>query len=225
MIRPILLAACFVVSGAVAQAAQIIFTINGVVTESTVSGYAASDPISIIFVANSSIENTWPPAGGDYQWSEEETSEPEIFSHVSFTGSSGVWTRPSAPESGLGVFDNVADDIFWSAGLDEASAQTGLTIGTEPVTYILAQGRVEDSPFVYGTDPVTIEDYFSSYMGTHDLTPYPPGTESYIQLLNGQRITFEVADFNITTVPEPSSCAILLGGLVLSAFHRRRSSV
>jgi hypothetical protein len=117
MIRPLFLAPSFVLMSATAQGAQVIFTINGFVTSSAVSGYAVNDPITITYTVSSpSPMTTWAPGGTDYQWSEELTSEPEIFTNVSFTGSSGTWTRTTnsleAPKAVWRLLAGLALSVF-----------------------------------------------------------------------------------------------------------------
>lgn len=225
MIRPLLFALGFSVVSVTTQAAQVIFTFSGFVTSSTVLGYEVNDPITVTYVSSGEMVTT--TTGGLYQWYEEETTDPTVFTTVSLSGASGTWVRPGssvlAPESVLVLVDNSDDDIAVLAAADvpdDADARTGLTVGSVPVVVLLTQAQVDNSPFVFDTASLSVSDYFSGYEGSYTLIPYAD-SPSYIELLDGQKINFSATSLTIV-VPEPSAALVLLGSAGFFLCRRRR---
>ncbi|QJE99017.1 PEP-CTERM sorting domain-containing protein [Luteolibacter luteus] len=227
MLRPLLATLGLAATALTADAAQIIFTITGTVVSSTVDGYATNDQITLTFIANDEVPTVFDDIGV-LEWYEENVNEPEVFSSVTFSGASGTWTRPtnvnSSPESQISIFDNTNDDLVLAAFADitdDPDARNGLSIGSEPVKGIVFQSRVLNSPFsLLSEDPVNIGDYFASYLGEYQLTD--PGSPSYIEMINGESITFNATDLVIAQVPEPSAPILALGAAGAGLLRRRR---
>jgi hypothetical protein len=229
--RSLLLALGFGLLSSAVQAAQIIFTFTGSVLSSQSSEYEVGDSITTTFIVTENVATSFAPSGASYEWIEEDLTDPELFTTVTISGASGTWTRPdqssSAPETIIGLYQGIAtatsNDLIFEAAADIAddpNARNGLTIGGEPVYYVLLQGFMDPGMFSFDVDPVNLVDYFSSYVGSYAISAYD-SSPSVIRLVNGDEISLALNTFTIS-IPEPTSAVIFLGGLMIPIFRRKR---
>ncbi len=233
-VRTFLLAALFLfVSPGVH--AQISFTFTGnVVSADYVDGYSVGDTISVTFVSHATTAA--PVAFGPYMgmsWKERLVEDPVLFSDVTFTGATGQWSRPvyptptefgEGPTSFLGV--SAWPSVFSTSAAADVGLYTGLLAGGHQVIGVSVAVHLTPPIFqVPGDGYPDIQDYFSSYAGTYDVT-IDDYNVPQIVLEHGYAIEFAPSTLTIsaapTAIPEPSTYAMLVGSVVLSAVVLRR---
>lgn len=210
--------------------AQIVFNVTGSIIGTTggITGYAANDTITLSFVSESSTE-TVAAYGSGYAWIKQLTSDPAVFSDITFTGAEGAWSgSPSSPYDAIEAYALYVDSVYMGDGVNltsDSADGSGLTVGGVVVNTIFVQGLV-DTSLTFGTDPVSIGTYFGNYLGDHLYGSPGQGSISFVTLANGDQISFDVTglSLSISAVPEPASSAALLGLTALGwiSFRRRR---
>ncbi|RYD41330.1 MAG: PEP-CTERM sorting domain-containing protein [Verrucomicrobiaceae bacterium] len=232
LFRPFMTAAVLGFSALAASAAQVTFTMSGVVTADPTGSYQPNDVITFIFVANSSVPS-FESESTVISWYEEELSEPEVFSSVSFTGATGTWSRPSSseasPESILVLLSESPQNFLISAYADRAddpASRTGLNLGDLSVVGIAAQGELPGTTFSYTGGVTNLGDFFASHAGSYTVTP-PTGLNSWIRVLNEttmveSEILFDITSLNVA-IPEPSAAVLSFAGVAVVLLRRRRA--
>ncbi len=236
-----------VVSLASPAVAQVVFTFTGTVAHvpREISHFAVGDPISITFVSmplvtgDGSLSMTQPGPSGNYQWHEELMADPQIWASVSFTGATGVWSRPDndeeAPESSVYFGDiDLASRYFLAvayADYEVPGATMGLSSGGFPVVGILVQGLVPfGSDYTFGAPtPPEMTGFFADFVGSHSFTF--SGSNSLIDLdidpgegVVLRSVMIDFTQMSIAVIPEPAAAGLLMGMLGASAaFGRRRA--
>jgi hypothetical protein len=209
-----------------AQSAVTTFTFTGTISTSGIGGYAQGSQIQVVYVMNA--VQSFESASGLYTWYEENLPDAEVFSTVSFTGTSGTWSRPShsasSPESLVLLLDGAKDDLLFSAYADvgdDPDSVNGLTVGGVAVEGITVQAKFNNLSLGFLETPVAADAYFSNYLGNHDLV-YDISSPSWIELASGVNVDFQVTNLVISQIPEPSMAVMSLAGAAVLLRRRRK---
>ena len=202
--------------------AQIIFTVHATANTAAL-GYTLSQPVTFTFVLDNFSPAT--PVGGTgtgyYLWTEEFLTDPELWTSAGGTGLSGAWSRPNAtnaaPFSKLYAFNNSLQLI---AACD--AGVTGLTVNGVAMRSLELNATYTGLDFSAITggslpDPTA---FFSTVPGTYI------ATSTSLSAINDSLsniVTFTVTSLTISSIPEPSVCAVAaaLGAFGFVAWRRR----
>ena len=229
---------------------QITFSVTGTANANgTNLGYSVGQTATFYFTVNPGYtgENGYndfvESPGDEYEeatnsWVEEDTGHDLLFSGVGGTGLSGTWTRPVADAADafsrlqvVNSFEGGYDTLTLLAANDRRgdpwNSFIGLTANGLNVVEIEAY-RLELAgfDFAYDGDTISPVDYFSSRLGTYTITDGSLGIVAKNgsgYLSSGFNLTsLTISEGAVSAVPEPSTYAVLLGGVVLSAAAMRR---
>ncbi|MBA4135930.1 MAG: hypothetical protein C0518_01285 [Opitutus sp.] len=206
-------------------------------------GYSTLQTYDFVFVLNSS--STAGSAGfvvtGDhYDWSDEFTFEPPVWSSVSGDGLMGSWVPPAA-----GIADNASHLIVSAAGSTYVSPHiSGATSGTFQISAaadqsnigLTAQGHQVQWLYFSGSFTglnftgigSTLADpnvYMAGFTGTYATSTSYQG---WLRTTDFENAFFTINSLSVSVaaVPEPSTWAALTLGLTLcgiGAYRRRRA--
>jgi len=214
--------------------AQIVFTVQAT-ADSDAYGYTLGSTYTFVFQTGSSYpEGSLPDSvfseEGNF-WTEEETSESQLFLSVTGTGVQGSFARPTinsySPSSELSYYKEDGVEYLNLRVRSDDPPTTLTTLDNTPLYSISleAVGFEFSSPGfaadVY-TDPVS---YLSAHTGSYPLLV--PGSNKIFLRVDelGGGIYFTATSLTIAAVPEPATVALGLGvaalGLVL--IRRRRT--
>ncbi len=209
---------------AVSAAAQVTFTITATALSNTDELYTIGGTYTFVFTTGSSFTQS---DSFDQTWSEEFTTNNQLFQTVSGSALGGTFVRPVTslhdPFSYINVNPDF-DSIRLTAAADDS--RTGLTSlnGTQliRVSGDIVPSSVDFGNFLAGT--TSLFTYFASYQGTYALTE-----DSFFELIstNGETMasfTGTSVTISVAAIPEPSSYAALAGvaALGLVIVRRRR---
>lgn len=215
-------------ASAAAASAQVTFTITATANGGGF-GYTPGQVVTFSFTTTGAdltgnIHNGNAFVAGSHNlWSEDFTSDTQLFTAVSATGFSGTYTRPSGSGDPFSAVDAVVPG-FGQLSLQVkseafSSPSIGFTAGGFAVSSIVANqldwGQSFPAPGTY----TPLNTYFAPYVGTHSLNP-----GGYVELFfNTTPFDFTPSSITISVVPEPWSYAALFGFAALGlAAHRRR---
>ena len=217
--------------------AQTTFTFKGNVLSSSFEDYQNGDAFTVTFVTKANIAAGYGYADPDYLgWVEEAIDDPELFESVSFTGSTGTWVRPVAPdftssdddgpESYVNLYSgNWLDVMAYSDAAEKHDVFTSLSAGGFRVWGLMVQGGIDLSFDLNHATLPDINDYFGALAGTYTMIPAEMSPSS-IALEGGRSIDFTVHELTISTaIPEPGTYAIWAGLAALGSvlIYRRRT--
>lgn len=227
---------------ALVASAQIVITIRATPTADSL-GYSTLQTYNFVFVLNTASNagassSATAVAGDHYDWADEFTSDPKVWTSVSGDGLSGTWTSPAA-----GVADNASHLIvatssstFVSPHISGATNGTfqiaaaadqsniGLTAAGKPVKWLYFAGNFTGLSFtgIGGTlaDP---NAFLAGFTGTYATSQSFRG---WLRTTDFTDAFFTINSLSVAAVvPEPSTWASLLIGLLISgvAAYRRRA--
>jgi hypothetical protein len=211
---------------------QISFTINATPTADAL-GYVTSQNYNFVYTLNTDPTTGNGPfqpgtatAGDNYHWIQEWVMDPQIWTSVAGDGLAGTWTQPSAggaqsadPYSYL-TASSSSPFLSLLGGADVSNV--GLTAAGTPVIWIWFAADFTGLYFsaITGTLPdpnVYLADYTGSYAASSSITGWIHGVSG------DAMFTVNSLSLAMTTVPEPSTAALLAGGFcALLKFRRRK---
>lgn len=211
---------------------QINFTINATPTADAL-GYVTSQNYNFVYTLNTDPTTGNGPfdpgtatAGDNYHWIQEWVMDPQIWTSVAGDGLAGTWTQPSAggaqsadPYSYLTASSSSPSlSLFGGADL----SNVGLTAAGTPVISIWFAADFTGLNFsaITGTLPDP-NAYLAGYTGSYAASSSITGR---IHGVSGDAMfTVNSLSLDMTTVPEPSTAALLAGGFcALLKFRRRK---
>lgn len=216
--------------------AQVVFTVTATAASSA-QGYTSGNTYTFIFTSTtgsnfaSSSNSTFDT--GAHEYSEELTSDDQLWSTLSGTGLAGTFVRPTGnvndPMSNVGSFGSSPQVFQLRAGTNRFSTldigMTTLSGGQLSRVQIDADGGTLPT-FAYPGSYTTLESYYSSYSGTYG--GFQAGTDivRLYDTSNSLYLSFDLISLQISAVPEPSTYAAFAGlaSIGLVVILRRRKS-
>lgn len=216
--------------------AQVTFTITAT-ANSSVQGYTLGNSYTFIFTSTtgsdfSSTSNSSFDAGA-HEYSEELTSDQQLWEAISGTGLGGSFVRPtgnaSDPNSNVGSYGSGPQVFQLRAGTNRLST---LDIGMTTLTGGLVSKVQVDADegtlptFAYPGSYSSLESYYSGYGGVYGGFLAGDDIVRLYDTSNAVFLSFDLISLQISAVPEPATFAALLGlgALGLVVLRRRRAA-
>lgn len=226
---------------ALAGRAQVTITLHATPTSDSL-GYVTTQTYDFVFVLNSdSAAGSAGSAVADdhYDWSDEFTFHPPVWSSVSGDGLAGTWVQPVA-----GIADNASHLLITTSASTFVSPQItpgttgnfqvlaaadqsniGLTAQGHPVQWIYFSGNFTGLNFTgIGSSLADPNVYMAGFTGTYATSTSYRGWLRTTDLENAF-FTINSLSVSVAAIPEPSTWAALTLGLALcgvGAYRRRR---
>jgi len=151
----------------------------------------------------------------------------DLWSSISGTGLTGVWTRPSAVDGAPYSYLRYREGGLLTIGASADSGTNGLSVNGHDLSKIVFGVLLSDFSPVSLNSTDNACTYLSNYLGTYAVSS-ANYEENYMQEVGtAECVYFDVTSVTISAVPEPAECAAAagLGVLALAAVARGRRRV
>ena len=194
-----------------AAQAGITTTVTGTANSSTM-GYTSGESYTFTWVVNDSY------TGGDldfflpnavYIWSPNSLEDPELWDDVSGDGLGGTYARPSVTPADTIVANS--QGLSFAAQSSSSSISLGLTVNSIGVHEVSSSNLVIPGLDYSAAGPIDLGTYLASYAGSYDQT------SGQLSVRDTADNVIEFSPTNLTIIPEPATCGVIVlfaGGLL-----------
>jgi hypothetical protein len=229
-----------------ALAGNMMITVNGQITSASAGmGYTVGQPVAFSWVVNDYAPQT--PNGsasfGQYRWTQETDTEPQLWASVEGSGIGGTFTSPpgGAPWERLMIERVIGNDpadspfelLMNTDSFDVTQNNHGIFLTANPSFLIKAlyfDGRTNMNlpPEAFPSPLPNPATFLESVQGTYDVVRSFSGQITAIDGLGTELVAnFQATSLSIAPVapvPEPSTYAMAFAGLACGGYSmwRRR---
>lgn len=201
---------------------QVWFTVTATANDNNL-GYGLGQSYNFAFTTGSSFANTSSSsflAGTRNLWSEEVTSDDQLWASIGGSGLGGSFVRPTSlstdPSSAVRI--NSPNELLLAVGTNAFGGTIGLTTPNgSAINGIEFLVTLDSATFVFPGAHTEPNSYFSNYYGTYSsVTPFVARIFGPA-VFSGSQAEFAITSVTIgsAAIPEPSTYALILGLLTL----------
>lgn len=190
--------------------------------------YATGDPVTFSFVlpAYGAGQAQGFVSSGVAIWNDDGSPSKRLIQNFTGTGITGTWASPVGEdefEANTSMSFSSGDNQIQINMEGFAFGDTGLLVNGYTFFGLSLEFASSEFEFATGSGGQTPAEFLAAYLGG----PYTPGEASLVLYADGpdESVIFDLSSLTISTistVPEPSAYAAILGGLTLGVVMLRR---